>query len=330
MTFWRFIGFVWCLAFSPLVAAQPPEARTVRIAMVGDLMLAETPGRLIRQGIDPLRHFAPLLRQHDIRVGNLETVVATVGRAVPGKIYTFRAHPRVLPVLQRHFDAVSLANNHTGDYGAQAVAQMLDLIDATAIGRFGAGHNLAQAHHPWITERHGIKFAFLGYNEFFPRSFEADHDRPGIAWSDDDQVVHDIRMARHRWGADIVIPFMHWGVEYEPLASPRQRQLARRMIDAGADAVVGTHPHVTQDIETYRGKPIFYSLGNFVFDGFTKPAETTGWFLSLEVGKQGVRQWHIHIAHLDAQGTPRPAGCLDQRMNSSKACAVTSGNSSGM
>ena len=104
----------------------------------------------------------------------------------------------------------------------------------------------------------------------------------------------------------------------------------RRMIDAGADAVVGTHPHVTQDVETYQGKPVFYSLGNFVFDGFTKPSETTGWLLSLEVDKEAVRRWNIHIAHLDAQGTPRPAGCLDQRMNSIKACAVTSGNSSGM
>ena len=330
MRVWRLCCTAWMLVCGQLAFCQAEAPRTIRIAMVGDLMMAQTPGRLIRQGIDPLRHFAPLLQRHDIRVGNLETVVSTIGQPVPDKIHTFRAHPRVLSVLKRHFDGVSLANNHTGDFGAKAMAQMIDLIDASGLGRFGGGHNLTQAHRPWIVERHGIKFAFLGYNEFFPRSFEADHDRPGIAWSDDDQVVHDIRMARHRWGADIVIPFMHWGVEYEPLASPRQRQLARRMIDAGADAVVGTHPHVTQDVETYQGKPVFYSLGNFVFDGFTKPSETTGWLLSLEVDKEGVRQWNIHIAHLDAQGTPRPAGCLDQRMNSIKACAVTSGNSSGM
>ena len=83
-------------------------------------------------------------------------------------------------------------------------------------------------------------------------------------------------------------------------------EVGQALIDAGADAVVGTHPHVTQDIENYRGKPIIYSLGNFVFDGFTKPEELTGWLLSLEVSRQGVQQWRIHTARLDARGTPRP------------------------
>ena len=294
------------MAYAVWGQTSQPQSGLVKIAMVGDVMLAQGPGRAIRQGADPFHYFAGLLRQHDIRVGNLESVVATVGRPVPNKIYTFRAHPWVMPVLKRHFDALSLANNHMGDFGVEALTQTLGLLDAHGIGRFGAGANLSEAHKPWIIERHGVKVAFLGYNEFFPRRFEADHDRPGCAWSDDDQVVRDIVWARRHWGADVVIPFMHWGVEYEKLASPRQRQLARLMIDAGADAVVGTHPHVTQDIENYRGKPIIYSLGNFVFDGFTKPEELTGWLLSLEVSRQGVQQWRIHTARLDARGTPRP------------------------
>jgi len=89
----------------------------------------------------------------------------------------------------------------------------------------------------------------------------------------------DIIEARRRYSADLVVPFMHWGWENEPVAGPRQRRLARLMIDAGADAVVGSHPHVIQDTEIYRGRPIVYSLGNFVFDGFTTAASNTGWLL---------------------------------------------------
>ena len=288
----------------PLSPAQPGDSERVSIAFAGDVMLDETPGHLIRQGVDPMRHMAHLLEQSDVRIANLETVVATTGQAMPGKIYAFRAHPRVLPVVRRHFDAVSLANNHTGDQGPQALAQMLGLVDAVGLGRMGAGHDLNEAHRPWVIERKGLRIAVLAYNEFFPRHFEADHDKPGIAWSEDDQVVRDIRLARERDRADVVIAFMHWGVEYERRASPRQRRLARLMIDAGADAVVGAHPHVTQEIDAHRGRPIFYSLGNFVFDGFDKPEENTAWLLRLEVDRLGVRDWRVHVGRIDAQGSP--------------------------
>jgi poly-gamma-glutamate synthesis protein (capsule biosynthesis protein) len=147
----------------------------------------------------------------------------------------------------------------------------------------------------------------LGYNEFFPRSFEADVDRPGSAWSDDEQVVADIKAARQIHQAYVVIPFMHWGVEDEPYATTRQQRLARLMIDAGADAVVGSHPHVTQNTEFYKGRPIVYSLGNFVFDGYTSLENTTGWALQLAVDKDGVRQARIHVARIDKHATPHPS-----------------------
>jgi len=101
-----------------------------------------------------------------------------------------------------------------------------------------------------------------------------------------------------------VIPFMHWGWEYETVASERQRKLARIMIDAGADAVVGGHPHVRQDTEHYLGKPIIYSLGNFVFDGFDAYEKVTGSLLRLEVDKTGVTSWRTFTAHIDSNGTP--------------------------
>ncbi len=103
---------------------------------------------------------------------------------------------------------------------------------------------------------------------------------------------------------------MHWGWEHEPKASERQRQLARVMIEAGADAVIGGHPHVTQDVEQYQGKPIIYSLGNFLFDGFDNEASNTGWVLRMELDRHGVRTWRTFSTRIDREGTPHPAPAL--------------------
>ena len=295
-----------CAAATPAAAAGE-TAPTVSIVFVGDVMLAEGPGRFIRKGGDPFKPFAAILDQADLRVANLECVVARSGRA-DDKPYTFRADPRVLPLLQRHLDAVSLANNHSGDFGRVAFAEMLDRLTGAGLPFFGGGRDLAQAHAPLILERRGLRIALLGYNEFFPRYFEAGHDHPGVAWSEDEQVVADIRRARQVGRADIVIPFMHWGEEHRPTANDRQRRLARLMVDAGADAVVGTHPHVVQDVEYYQGKPIVYSLGNFIFDGFDDKDNNTGWALRLEVDRHGVKRADRYEAFMDRHGTPHPSG----------------------
>ena len=285
--------------------AQPltPEP-VVRIAWVGDVMLADGPGRLIGRGGDPFKPFAKLLASADLRLANLECVIAEGGKEIPGKPWTFRAKPSVLPLLKRHVDAVSLANNHSGDYGRSAFVEMLGRLEAAGLPYFGGGRDLRQAHRPLIIERKGIRIALLGYDEFMPRSFEAGDDYAGVAWSEDQQVLWDIRQARLQ--ADLVIPFMHWGQEHESTANARQRQLARLMIDAGADAVVGTHPHVVQDTETYKGKPIVYSLGNCVFDGFDNPDNNTGAVLWMDVTKQGVSNWRMQTAIIDRNGTPHP------------------------
>ena len=289
------------LAASPMAHASSGDASLI---FVGDIMVAETPGELISRGEDPFQPFAALLSSHDVRIGNLECVVATTGTAEE-KPYTFRADPRTLPVLKRHFDAVSLANNHSGDFGKAAFAEQLALMDTAGLPYFGGGRDATAAHAPWIVERNGVRIALLGYVEFKPRSFEADASRPGVAWSgEDDDVIEDIIAARRVHRADIVIPFMHWGWEDEPDPSPRLRAFARRMIDAGADMVVGGHPHVTQGAEYYRGKPIIYSLGNFLFNGFDTPATTTGWVLSARVDRTGVVDWRTHVARLDANGVP--------------------------
>ncbi|MBP9804819.1 MAG: CapA family protein [Candidatus Accumulibacter sp.] len=281
------------------------RADSVRLLFVGDLMLDDGPGRVIAQGGDPFAPLAAVLQGADYRIGNLECPIASVGKPLDSKIATFRAHPGVLPVLAGRFDALSVANNHSGDYGRAAFLETLGHLSGHGIAAFGGGRQLAEAHRPLWIDRRGLRIAVLAYNEFKPRSFEAGAEWPGIAWSEDSQVVTDIRAARAA-GADLVIPFMHWGWERERQPSARQRQLARTMIDAGADLVVGGHPHVTQGAEYYQGKLIVYSLGNFVFDGFDYPAARTGWVLRLTLDGRGLVAWDTLAVHIDEDGTPHP------------------------
>ena len=290
-------------------APRPDTQGPLSLVVVGDIMLEDGPMDAMRKGQDPFAGFASLFAGADIRIGNLECVVATNGSPEDDKPNVFRVHPRALKYLKRHFDAVGLANNHSGDFGHEAFAQMLSLLKQSKIGVYGGGMNLAEAHAPWIIERKGVRVAILGYNEFQPRSFEADTDRPGVAWSEDSQVLRDIRAARTVHKADVVIPVMHWGWE-DPIANDRQRQLARLMIDAGADAVIGGHPHQLQDTERYKGKPIFYSLGNFVFDGFPLPINYIGWALRMELDKNGVQKIEAHVSHIGPTGLPKPGKVL--------------------
>ena len=296
----RCLLVAFCCALGGVVAAEP-----LRLVFVGDIMLDDGPGRLVAAGADPLAPFAALLQDADYRIGNLECPIATSGTPLANKIATFRAHPRVLRVLAGRFDALAVANNHSSDYGREAFVDTLDLLAGQRIAAFGGGRNLEQAHQPLWIERRGLRIAVLAYNEFKPRSFEAGPDWPGIAWSEDSHVVADIRAARAA-GADLVIPFMHWGWEREPQASARQRQLARLMIDAGADLVVGGHAHVTQGVEYYRGRLIVYSLGNFVFDGFDYAAARSGWVLRLTLDGSGLLAWDTVTARIDDDGTPQP------------------------
>ncbi|PUE61693.1 poly-gamma-glutamate biosynthesis protein [Limnohabitans sp. 2KL-17] len=285
--------------------AQPvlSSGRPVTLVFAGDTVLDDDPGALIARGGDPFADFSSVFAGADIRIANLECVVATGGSAGQ-KNFTFRAHPRVLPVLKTHFDGVALANNHSGDFGREAFAEMLGLLKKAGLAQVGGGRNLKEAHAPWIIERHGLRIAILSYNEFIPRSFEADHDAPGVAWSEDEQVVDDIRQARQVHRADLVIPIMHWGWENEVVANSRQRQLARLMVAAGADAVIGGHPHVTQDIEHILGKPVIYSVGNFVMKETDNANQRRGWVLRLVLDKQGVRLLDTRVAQIRMDGIP--------------------------
>lgn len=285
------------------LGCSEPASERVSLSFVGDILLDSKAGKALERGEDRFAPTASLLAA-DFSIGNLECPVATNGAAVD-KIYTFRASPGTLPLLRKHFDAVSVANNHSGDYGPDALQQTLMFLRAAQLPYFGGGHDLAEAHAPVLLKKRGLTIALLGYDDFHPRSFEATPGRAGVAWAEDEQIVLDIKRARAA-GADVVLPFLHWGWENEPAPCARQRELAHLLIDAGADAVIGAHPHVTQGMEEYRGKPIVYSLGNFMFDLLDQPENAWGWRLRLIVDKRGVVSSSIDSIHIDDEGTPFP------------------------
>lgn len=287
------------------------QTESIKIVFVGDIMLDDLPGKYIEEGKDPFASFSSLFKSADLTIGNLECVVGTTG-IKEEKPFTLRAHPRVLPLIKNYFSAVSLANNHSGDYGPDAFSKMLDLLDEAGIKYFGGGKDIRSAHEPVIFDVKGKRIAILGYNLFFPRSFEALDDRPGSAWAEDDYVRADIKKAREIHKADIVITYPHWGWENQKFASTNEVTLAHLMIDSGADAVIGGHPHVTQNIEVYKGKTIFYSLGNFVFDSFDTEDTNTGWAVEMTISADSTISWKIFEAKLDGNGIPRNNGLIKQ------------------
>ncbi len=286
-------------------AAKPsPPAAGMSIVFVGDIMLDGGPGHAISSGRDPFAACSQLLADADYSIGNLECVLGKGGERML-KPFSFRGAADSPRFLKKYFSAVSLANNHSGDFGPAGLVELLRILDDVGIPSFGAGRTLADARRPLVLERGGFKVALLGSNGFRALTTAATADRAGSAPLEEEQVLEDIRAARAR--ADAVVPFVHWGPENTPQPRPAQVRLARKMVDAGAAAVIGAHPHVTQTVETIRGVPIVYSLGNFVFDYFPgDPPEWTGWVVKLTFRPGQPVDLTMHSVKLDASGIPHP------------------------
>ena len=291
-------------------AAKPlPSAAGMSIIFVGDIMLDGGPGHAISSGRDPFAACSQLLADADYSVGNLECVLGKGGERML-KPFSFRAAPDSPRFLKKYFSAVSLANNHSGDFGPDGLVEQLRILDDVGIRSFGAGRTLAEARQPLVLERDGFKVEVLGSNGFRALTTAATADRAGSAPLEEAQVLDDIRAARTR--ADAVVPFVHWGPENTPQPRPAQVRLARKMVEAGAAAVIGAHPHVTQTVETYHGSPIVYSLGNFVFDYFPgDPPEWTGWVVKLTFRPGQPVDLAMQSVKLDSSGIPHPVVEVD-------------------
>jgi poly-gamma-glutamate synthesis protein (capsule biosynthesis protein) len=253
---------------SGAVAQQAPAVPRERtLLFVGDVMLSRGVGAKMKAEGDwtyPFQKIAATLAAADLTFGNLECPVSDVGRD-RYHLYSFRADPGAIEGLKHAgFDVMSVANNHIYDWGAPALLDTLRRLREAGIMPVGAGANDLEAHYPQLLNCTGLKLAFLAYVNIAPETAIAAPDRPGVAWLEPDRVLADIRFARPL--ADLVVVALHWGNEYVTRPQPNQVELAHQMIDAGADLVVGSHAHVVQPVEEYRGRWIAYSLGNFVFD----------------------------------------------------------------
>lgn len=186
---------------------------------------------------------------------------------MPDKQYTFRVDPSYLSAFQEMgVDVVSLANNHALDYGTDALMDTFAALDEAGISYVGAGDSEERAGQPYFMSCGERTVGILSASRVIPEvSWNIENRQPGLFCTyDSTALVAAIETARAQ--CDYLVVYVHWGVERQEYPEEYQRSLAKAYIDAGADLVVGSHPHVPQGIEYYQGKPIVYSLGNFIFN----------------------------------------------------------------
>ncbi len=260
-------------------AVSAVNADTVTLAAVGDMMFGgSSEGIMEQQGYDyPFATTRHILTAADLTIGNLETPLTEQGAPITEKQFLFRNPPgKVAPALKRAgFDIVSLANNHMLDYGPEGLKDTIAALDQHDIRHHGAGMSLAAARQPVIFKLpNGRQAGFLAYSCTFPEEFWAIGDSAGTAFCHEQHVRADVaRLAEQK--VDIIVVSFHWGAERIKELRPYQPLLAHAAIDAGADLVIGHHPHILQGIEYYREGLVLYSLGNFTFGSRTQHARTS-------------------------------------------------------
>lgn len=285
----------------------PPTATVIA---VGDIMLSRMVMRRLASPPTqnyPFTHVQHVLQTADIAFGNLETPV-TEGEPISTTTMKFRAEPGVEKNLFiNNLRFISLANNHMFDQGHLGMLRTIDLLRTKGIVTSGADVNEATAYDPQYIETNGIRIALLAYVDpaFAPASYRANDIKPGLAVMDVERVR--IAIAEANQHADIVLVSIHSGMEYTDIITNTQRDFSRSAIDAGADIVLGHHPHVIQERELWNGKPIYYSLGNFVFDQLWSDETRRGLMLRMTMTKDGITNIEHIPVYIDKNYQPAVA-----------------------
>lgn len=294
-----------------------PKDPTVTLMFGGDVTLADSFAELM--GKDYGKAFAKLdeYRQADLAMVNLENPLTNAANPMPDKQFNFKSDPESVKVLQAGgVDLVTIANNHSMDFQAEGLQETMTTLDQAGIQHIGAGENVTQARRPDIIDVKGQRIAYLAY---YGDEYGAEANRPGVNSILEQRIAEDIKAIRDQ--VDWVVVNYHWGQESADYPADWQTQLGRFTIDHGADLVVGHHPHVLQGAEIYRGRPIVYSLGNFIFGGNSRtdydtaalkvalkdqqmkveflPIEVKGYQPQVVSGDKG-QQILDHIAHLSS------------------------------
>ena len=249
-----------------LINTAAKESITMHFA--GDVQFSgKVEDLLLKKGFDyPYQHLGSLFTNDDLTFINLETPVTTGGVAAQNKSFVYKSSPKALKSLAAAgVDVVNLANNHILDQGVKGLTDTLTHLKNNKLSYVGAGLNRKEAYSPVYYEKNGIKIALLGFTRVIPEaSWRAEAGKPGVADAyNSTEAVKAIKQAHKK--ADLVIVMAHWGQERHTTPDENQKKLGYEFIDAGADLVIGGHPHVLQGLESYKGKWIAYSTGNFIF-----------------------------------------------------------------
>lgn len=260
---------------APTPTAVPEK---LDVVAVGDIMLGRRVGKLLTssgKGYEyGFKQVEPVLKKGDVIFGNLESPATASEKSLSRehKIILKCSPQAITAVKAAGFNVLSIANNHMMDYYGKGMLDTIDVLNKNGIAFSGGGKNLEEARKPAIIEKNGLKYGVLSYTDMAEYmyvgnpniSYAAGNNKSGVAPRKLEMILEDI--ARVKPQVDILAVSLHWGVEESFTIPDSQVEFAHKLIDSGADVILGHHPHQFQGIEVYKGKPIIYSMGNFLFD----------------------------------------------------------------
>jgi poly-gamma-glutamate capsule biosynthesis protein CapA/YwtB (metallophosphatase superfamily) len=285
---------------------RPADGPELTLAFAGDVHFMGRTAKLLDNPSTAFGPIAQTLASSDLTFVNLETPITRRGTAEP-KRYVFRTDERAVTALRAAgVDAITLANNHTLDYGRDGLADTLDAAKAGGLPTFGAGRDAAEAFSPWRTTVRGVRIAVLGFSQVVDLAdqWAAKDDRSGVAMTfDEGRALAAVSAARA--SSDLVVVFAHWGTESDQCPNRAQKYFARKLAEAGADIVVGAHAHVLQPDGWLGQTYVAYGMGDFLWysSGLTPAAVNTG-VLKLTVRGRTVVRHSLVPAVVSDTGQP--------------------------
>lgn len=271
-------------------ATKIPLSEPITLTFTGDVLLDRSVGEHIQtKGVDyPFKRVSALLKKSDLTFVNLETAVSNRGKQ-QNKQFTFRSRPETLRgLVNAGIDGVSLANNHTMDYGTTGLLDTINYLQKEKLGITGAGKNKEKAFSAYYKKINGKTVAILGLSRVLPDgSWFANGSKPGIAYaySKEPMMAYVKKAVKN---SDYTVVMIHWNRERQNYPESYAKGMAKDFINAGVDAVIGSHSHSLMGIEYYKGKPIYYSLGNFIFTNSNDPRGSESMIVNIKFNNNTV------------------------------------------
>ena len=271
---------------NPLTSLQ--SKGDVSIAVAGDVMFARNMPGVLSLDSSPFEGVSNVTSNVDLLLINFENAATYSENQVKGDV-PLKCDPSYVPLAKANNNTVaSLANNHAFDYGIEGMQDTVKYLGDAGITPIGAGENEDEAHNAVVKDIKGRDITILNYmdsNNFAEYGYEvmpyANGSSAGYSAYDSEDAQKQISEAKDR-GSDLIVAYLHFGNEYSTSPNEDQVKIAHELIDYGADVVIGSHPHVPQGVEMYNGKPVFYSLGNFIFDQ-SNPETHVAYFVKIDL-----------------------------------------------